>query len=288
VLLTGWAFPWLMSAISSVVLYPVHAVSQWYQVSESALPQYFRARADLLAELSALKQQIAGESGTQSSIRRLMEENMQLRSMVNFGTSTERVVARVIAQPNKLTYDLLQIDKGTNQGLVVGSPVFVGLDTVIGVIVHAAPTYAFVELLTTAGFESTAYIVGPNTFAPIEGMGGGVARVRVPQGVPLHEGDLVLLPSVVSGVYGEIVAIENLPTQPEQFGYVTPPLPLKSILYVSVALGMPAIRAEADIDQQLRSFVQDYFKLDPAQFPVGTSTVTSTSSGSEPETVTTQ
>lgn len=273
-----------MSGVSFVVLYPVTAVSSWYQYSEGAFPSYLRSRAELTKEIDELKATIANDSGTELSVKRLLEENMQLRSAAQVSTSTNRISARVIAQPSKLSYDLLQIDQGSETGIVVGAPVFLGVDTVIGVVVHVARTYAFVELVTTPGFMATAYIVGPNVFANLEGIGGGVARVRVPQGIALREGNLILLPSVSSGVYGEVVRIENVPTQPEQFGYVTPPLSLQSILYVSVAKDVPSEKSELEIETSVRASVQSYFKLntipDSMEFA-------STTNSASPETSTT-
>jgi len=273
-----------MSGVSFVVLYPVTAVSSWYQYSEGAFPSYLRSRAELTKEIDELKATIANDTGTELSVKRLLEENMQLRSAAEVSTSTNRISARVIAQPSKLSYDLLQIDQGSETGIVVGAPVFLGVDTVIGVVVHVARTYAFVELVTTPGFMATAYIVGPNVFANLEGIGGGVARVRVPQGIALREGNLILLPSVSSGVYGEVVRVENVPTQPEQFGYVTPPLSLQSILYVSVAKDVPSEKSELEIETSVRASVQSYFKLntipDSMEFA-------STTNSASPETGTT-
>lgn len=261
VLVFGYFFPKIISGVSYVVLYPIHTVSSWYQYSESDLPKYLRAKTDLVKEIESLKKQLSNENGTQLSIKKLLEENMQLRAATNFGTTSDRVTARVIAQPSRLTYDLMQIDKGASDGIKIGAPVFLGFDTVIGVVVHATEHYSFVDLVTTPGFESTAYVVGPNIFATLEGVGGGVARVKVPQGVSLREGNLVLLPSIESGVYGEINSIENPPTQPVQYGYVTPPVSMQSILYVSVSRADIADRSVPEITKEINEVTRSYFKL---------------------------
>lgn len=260
-LVAGWLFPHALSFVSYVVLKPIEVVSSWYRYSEATIPLYLRSRAELTKQITELEEELVHRTGTNLSIDRLLAENMQLRALAEMGTTSERVAARVIAQPTTLTYDLLQIDKGTNAGVVVGAPVFLGVDTVIGVVVHVAPSYAFVELTTTPGFTSTAYVVGPNIFAPLEGVGGGVARVKVPQGITLREGNLVLLPSVSSGVYGEIVSVENVPAQPEQYGYVTPPVSLQSLLYVSVGTEVSQVRAVEEIEDSVRQSVREYFKL---------------------------
>lgn len=279
-----------MAGVSFIVLYPIHTISTWYKNSEEVFPVYLRSRSELASEINDLNAIIANQTGTQLSVRKLLEENRQLRALTELGTTTDRVSAKVISQPSRLSYDLLQIDKGSSNGIEIGAPVYFGIDTVIGVVVHTAPTYAFIQLVTTPGFISTAYIVGPNIFAPLEGIGGGVARVKVPQGITLTEGNLVLLPSAANGVYGEIVSIENLPTQPEQFGYVTPPLPLQGILYVSVDRYVPGERSEAEIDLAIKEAVQSYFRLNKVDLFVTTASstmglVSSTSTTRETEEV---
>jgi cell shape-determining protein MreC len=257
ILAIGLISPWLLSTAASFVLYPFHATSLWLKTSEGVLPTYLRSKSELAAEVETLRAAAATGVGTQLSISRLLEENMQLRAMAKAGAVENRLVARVLARPGQLSYDLLQIDKGTNDGVVLGAPVYTGLDSVVGIVVHTAPTYAFVDLFTSPGFESTAFIFGPNVFSPIEGMGGGVARVKLPQGVLIREGQLVILPGISSGIYGEIIAVQNEPTQPEQYGYITPPIAMSSLSYVSVGLQSVELRSpdqiQADIRAELRA-----------------------------------
>ena len=276
IVLAAWAFPRVFSFVSYVVLYPIDRVVSWYSLSNQSLPVYLRSRTELANEMEELKRQIANQASTHLTVQRLINENMQLRAVAEMGTTTRRIAARVIAQPTKLRYDYLQIDQGSLAGVMVGAPVFVGVDTAIGVVVHTAPTYSFVELVTTPGFLATAYVVGPNIFASLEGIGGGVARVKVPQGVSLQTGNIVLLPGVESGVYGEIVAIDNVPTQPEQYGYVTPPVPLKSLLYVSVGQVPDDARDSAAIDITIDSAIHDYFRLGSVPEQTGSSTGSTT------------
>lgn len=261
VIVIGLLFPWLVGKISAIVLYPFHVTSTWLKTSEGTVPLYLRNHSELVAEVESLRAQISTGSGTQLSIRRLLEENMQLRSMTRAGNGSDRLVANVLARPDHLAYDLLQIDKGSKDGVVEGVPVFTGVDSVIGVVAHVTDTYSFVDLFTSPGFESTAFIFGPNVFSPIEGMGGGVARVRLPQGVSISEGQLVILPGIDSGVYGEIVNVENQPTQPEQYGYITPPISMNNLLYVSVGIGAVQVKTDTEINQAIKSQIRESLRL---------------------------
>ncbi len=258
----GVLLPWLLLQISAFVLYPFHAVTTWVKNSNDTIPVFLRSRSELESEIESLKAKTAIETGTQQSIQKLLEENMQLRALTKIATSTDRVIARVIARPNSLAYDYLQIDRGSDHGLVVGAPVYSGLDTVIGVIIQVTPKYSFAQLITTPGFESTAYVMGPNVFSSLEGMGGGVARVSLPQGVSLDVGQLVLLPGITSGVYGEISWIENHPTQPEQYGYVVPPLAINNIFYVSIDTKVIQTKTEIEIEDNVKKLIREKMILD--------------------------
>lgn len=260
-IILGMLFPWLISKISAVVLYPFHATSTWIKTSDDILPSYLRSKSELQAEVERLQAELATGATAETSFSRLLQENMQLRSMARAGGEEERLVARVLARPDYLAYDLLQIDKGTSDGVVVGAPVYTGVDSIVGLVVHATAHYAFVDLFTSPGFESTAYIFGPNVFAPIEGIGGGVARVKLPQGVPIAEGQLVILPGVSNGVYGEIVAVQNEPTQPEQYGFISPPLSMNNLLYVSVGLSSVESRTAEEIDDTVRTMLRESLRL---------------------------
>ena len=262
IIIFGLIFPWVISVVSAVVLYPFHATSTWIKTSGGVLPTYLRSRAELVEEVESLRAALATDSGTQLSITRLMEENIQLRGMANAGSGeSSRLVARVLARPGQLAYDLLQIDQGSLSGVEVGAPVYTGVDSVLGVVVQVYDNYSFVDLFTSPGFESTAFIFGPNVFSPIEGIGGGVARVRLPQGVSIKEGQLVILPGVSNGVYGEIARVENEPTQPEQYGYITPPLAINNLFYVSVGLGPIEVNSTFEIDENIRRQLRESMRL---------------------------
>lgn len=225
--------PTVTRVIVAFVWYPFDSVRVWVNESGSSLPQYLRERSALLAEIEANKIAIAIDQGTENTITRLQIENDAFRTQLG-AVPAERLLARVVARPNQLPYDVVMIDRGTDQGVVQNAPVFLGKDQVVGFVSSVNPTNALVTLVTTAGFRTSAYVIGPNIYTETEGMGGGILRVRVPQGILLQADDLVILPAIDSGVYGEVSYVEAAATQPEQYGYVAAAVPLQSLYYVSV------------------------------------------------------
>lgn len=233
VILFGLLLPRAIHFVGAALMTPVHVLNEWYETSESTLPVLLREKNDLQAQIDTLKNDLAEAQGEDLTLVRLQDENSRLRALLGVGTSS-RVAARIIARPNDIPYDLLQIDQGANAGVKQHSLVYIGSDQVIGSVLEVRNNYSFVELFTTPGVEMTGFISGPDVVATVEGVGGGVARVRVPQGIPLNIGDLVYVPSIHPGLFGQIDHVENRPSQPEQFGYITLPISLQSISEVAV------------------------------------------------------
>ena len=278
--------PKLVSGVVYIAWRPFDIVRVWVTESSDSLPQYLRDRSTLVEELQSLKAAAVVDLGNENTISKLQFENDQLRALVG-EVPKERLLARVIARPNELPYDMLMLDRGTENGVTLHSPVFLGRDQLIGVVSDVRSKTSLVSLVTTSGFVSTAYVIGPNIYTFAEGMGGGILRVRIPQGIPLNVDDLVILPAVsVTGVFGSVTEVITSPTQPEQYGFVTLSSPLQSIQYVSVGTEAVVPQTYDMAREQVNTLVQSLLQIDlPAGVLVtpetasttATSTATSTS-----------
>lgn len=254
-LLAGMLMPWAISSVGSWVLYPAHVVRVWVDNSSTSLAHYVREKQQLKDEIITLERLIAERSGTRASIDRLLDENQELRSLLQI-EEPDRIAARVLARPNQLPYDVLQIDKGRRDGIENNAPVFYGVDQVIGFVSHVAPTYSLVTLVTTPQQRSTAFILGADIYTVAEGVGGGVLRLRVPQSEAVEIGDLVILPAVTSGLFGVIDHIETAPTEPQKFAYVTLPINISGLRYVSIGSD-PIVPLDADAIKDNVELIRD-------------------------------
>lgn len=232
-LLLLFAVPKIVAKVVSVVMMPIHSAQNWLAYSSDSFPQYFRDRTTLLTELNNFKYSQSSASGDRLTSELLSKENVELRALLG-NEGSKRIVAGVVGRPNKVPYDVLVLDKGEQDGIVEGAPVFIGDNAVIGIVAKVFSESSVVTLVTTPGFTVSVYIIGPNIYTNAQGIGGGQLRVGVPQGINLEKGNLVILPGVDSGIYGEISVIESTPTQPEQYGYVSPDVPLAGLRLVSV------------------------------------------------------
>jgi len=271
--------PRVVSGVVYILWQPFDIVRVWVSESNDSFPQYVRDRAALVEELRSLKAAATTDQGNENTITKLQFENNQLRALLG-DVPKERLLARVIARPNELPYDMIMLDRGQEHGVILHSPVFLGRDQLIGVVSDVRLTSALVTLVTTSGFTSTAYVIGPNIYTYAEGMGGGILRVRIPQGIPLKVDDLVVLPAVsVTGVFGAVTEVTTSPTQPEQYGYVTLQTSLQGIQYVSVGTEVIVPQSHDTAKAQINALVQSMLVIDlPPGVLVTPETATSTSS----------
>ena len=279
VLLLAWLLPMVARLVGIVVLYPVQRVEQWFSESSLVLPVLWRDKIVMQEYIAELEQTVAELGRTDLTQQRLFDENNQLRSFLNAQTAT-RTLAAVVAKPTELPYDLLQIDQGSNAGIAVGAPVYIGNDSVIGLVSAVYPRHSFVTLFTTPNFLATVYLTGANVTATLEGLGGGVARVKMPQGIAMQVGDLVHVPSIQPGLYGQIAWVESEPTQPEQYGYITPQIPIASLYQVAVGQPVQVTTDPQELSRYIEAIKQDALVISDLVL-VASSTGTTTDDGSE-------
>lgn len=228
-----YVLPRLLFFIASVLMLPVLATQSWLAGSSGAIPEFVRDRTNLIEEIESLEIELAAQAEEDERLLVLERENEELRSLLG-ANEEERILAGVVARPNQLPYDVILLDRGSNEGVKVGAPVYVGDQTVIGYIHKTTPQTALVTLITTPGFVSTVFVFGPNIYTNAVGQGGGQVRVGVPQGITIQEGDVVVLPTMSTGIYGAVTHVESHATQPEQYGYVSPAIPLSELRLVTV------------------------------------------------------
>lgn len=221
-----------IGSAASYIVKPVQIVRMWFVGSTSSFPSYMRSKSALIAERDAAEEELERSKSQEAIIEALKRENEELRGLLNVG-NTERIVAGVISRPNETPYDLLLIDRGFADGINERSVVY-SRDIAIGLIAKTFSRSSLVELFTTPGMRSTVYVFGPDTFAQAVGIGGGILRIGVPQGLPLNNNDPVVMPSISPGIIGLVRYVESDESNPEQFGFVANDVSIASLRLISI------------------------------------------------------
>lgn len=234
--------------MGDAVAYPFYMLRTWFQSSESAIPFFFRSRAALEAEIASMRDQRSAAEYDELRLRSLEEENANLREATEVGVP--RIVADVVRRPNETPYDTLIINKGAADGVKESAIVYGRAESAIGSVRRVFAKSSLVVLFSTPGELSPVYIYGPNIFARAEGIGGGVLRVEVPQGIEIAVGDPVVVPAA-RGVYGAIDHIESSPSNPAQYAFVAQEPAMTALRFVSVDQEPLANMSRTDIEAML-------------------------------------
>lgn len=233
----------ILGVVASTVTAPFFYAKHYLETSADTVPTFVRSQVELMARIAELESALLGEEGRDSAYALLREENEELRNLLGGATGTPAVIAGVIARPPHTPYDTLLLDRGEAGGIVRDAPVYYGKGLALGYIREVFPRTALVTPFSSPGAEATVYVFGPDIFTTAHGEGGGVVRVSIPQGLPIAEGDLVVLPSVSAKILGTVEYVESVPTEPEQSAYVILDIPLQSIRVVAVGTNPVAPRS---------------------------------------------
>lgn len=173
----------------------------------------FRIKRSLLYENNLLKEEVSRMQANVLDRNILEEKVVKLKEALGRVSEDNRVVAEVLAGPGWSPYDILVIDAGKENGIMVGDRVVYSGAGVIGEIAELYDTSAKVKLYSSPG-EKHAVVVGAQAVrATAEGRGMGNFEARVPQGSVIVVGDKVLISTgnLILGVVGSVNEDKVLP-----------------------------------------------------------------------------
>lgn len=145
---------------------------------------------------SAMQKEVAQ---LKARISELQNENRQLRVeqadlSAPTGTTTlpaEHQTAQVLARPPQTPYDVLLINKGSNQKVTVGTPVWWPPGVFLGEVAEVRSSNSLVRLVSSSGTRHVGRF-GPSIVTETKGRGGGAMRATVPADTDLATGTLAV------------------------------------------------------------------------------------------------
>jgi len=118
----------------------------------------------------------------------------------------------VLTYPPQTPYDIIIIDAGSNDSLVLGSEVSMPEGPLLGVVSEVFPRRAKVKLFSTNGEETGAVLERNNMPVTLEGTGGGNFRISLPRDIAIERGDRILSRSMSSSLLAVVEEVSVEPT----------------------------------------------------------------------------
>ncbi|MBI2046223.1 MAG: hypothetical protein HYT28_02290 [Parcubacteria group bacterium] len=185
---------------------------------------FFKTNKTLIRENDALKKALGEVNGTLLTHTLLIEENKALKESFGRKDATPRILANILAKPNRSPYDTLILDAGTEEHINLGDIVSVFETAAIGEITEVYPHASKAALFSSPEKKTAVTLESAHITAEIIGRGGGAFLFTVPRDIAVSRGEMLILPGTRHLVAGSVTSVEILPDAP--FQTVTAVLPV--------------------------------------------------------------
>lgn len=195
---------------------------------------FFRSRQTLIRENTALKDRVSSLEFEVSQLSLKRDEVDNLTSLLGRTVRRESIAASVLTHPPQSPYDLIVIDAGLYDGILIGARVTLPEGPEMGVVSEVFPTFSKVKLFSTGGEKTSAVLERHQMPVELEGMGGGNFKVVVPRETEVVVGDRILSASLSSSLVAVVEDVKVTPTDAFKEILAKSPANIFSIRYVSI------------------------------------------------------
>ena len=165
--------------------------------------EYFKFKQTLINERLAIEQKLFMAGNLLALNTTLQKENDSLKDLLGRKDVKQKtILSAVLVKPPQTPYDSLIIDIGENYNIKVGNKVMANANVYIGEVSEVLPHSAKIILYSSPG-RKLPVILGTNS-ATVEavGIGGGNFNIFLPREVEVKEGDVIVVPSITTNVFG--------------------------------------------------------------------------------------
>src|SRR5439155_3741104 len=196
--------------------------------------------------LRAELDQLQGQKDVNADAAKQFQDLSALDGITQW-TTLPTVTARVIAGPATNFEHIIEIDRGSDQGLKVGMPVVAGAG-LVGKVTEVQPTRSVIKLLTDPDIVVGVRLVSSGETALLHGQGDGqplVIDAGVDPKTPVAAAEQITTSGEDRAVYpagipiGSVAKTELAPAQLTQVLTVTPSVDLTRLTFVKVLIWEP-------------------------------------------------
>ena len=102
------------------------------------------------------------------------------------------MIATVLTRPPQTHYDVITIDVGSNESILIGSKISMPEGPLVGTVSAVFSKSAQVKLFSSSGEETNAVLERNNVPITLVGLGGGNFRFELPRDIVIEVGDRIL------------------------------------------------------------------------------------------------
>ena len=208
-LLVQFLFPTILRTTLGVVARPLWMLRDASTTGLSGFFAYFTRQSTLQKENELLRNELWASNAKEIQYELLKTEYADLKALVQASSTTGTLLARVISRPPFTLYDSFVVDRGSNDGVVVGDKVFAHEAFVIGLVTSVASDFSYVTLFSSGGENREMVIGRTGNSVSVSGRGGGNFEIVLPKDFDILVGDVLLEPSYDLGMVAQVYAVDE-------------------------------------------------------------------------------
>ena len=190
--------------------------------------------AEKLTQENAVLSQQVSTLENQNAV--LTARSQDLTKLLGGQTGSDaNILGGVLARPPQSPYDTLVVGVGSKDGVVTGAIAYAAGGVPIGTVRSVAMHTATIELLSTAGRTTDAWVGADRIPLSINGVGGGAFDATLPKSVPVAVGDSVYVPGPGAIPIATIARINTDPSSPTVDLYMHPLVNMFSLPWVEIS-----------------------------------------------------
>lgn len=239
----GWLNP--IKDISRGIFLPIFSETNKISILMNDNYLFFKDRESFFEAYREAEAIANKTEALEAENKALKQENEQLKRVLSFTESSANpvVAARVIGKSTDGTEKNILIDRGEEDGLVIGQPVIVENGILVGRVIKVEKKNSTVRLINDSQSKIAAVILNDTQSSGVVegGYGLSVKMKFIPRNETVVVGEQIITSGLEKqtprGLYlGKIVAVENETYQPFQEAVLTPSANLEKIFLVGVLI----------------------------------------------------
>lgn len=173
---------------------------------------WFGSQRFLSEENRALKEELSSLELKSLSLSEEQTQKNILLELLGRKLESKAIVAAVLTHPTQTPYDIIVIDAGSDDSIVIDSEVFLPEGPILGKVSELFPRKAKVKLFSASGEKTNAVLERNNVPITLVGAGGGNFTLALPHDVAIEKGDKIFSAGIVPSLLATVWEISVKPT----------------------------------------------------------------------------
>lgn len=205
-------------------------------VDNAAVPltSYFSSKSSLSSQNKELQTQIDAMVAKLADRDYLRDENLRLKNTFGRSISNKRIFAVVLSKPGQAPYDVLVIDVGKDQNVIVGQKVLFE-NVLIGEISEVLEHSSKVVLYSSSEHTFPVFVGEKGLEAQVVGRGGGNYEIKMPRNSGTAIGEIIYVPHIEPRILGTVEKIESGPKDAFELLLFKSPVNFNTLRFVEIS-----------------------------------------------------